>query len=103
MPRPNTPEEQAALIRVIIEEVKIRGRLTVSEASQMLSLHRQTAEKYFRVAAERGELIRYGRLGLFRDQKAVIDFDLQRFSYGSSKPVVELPEDFREVRLCAGL
>ncbi|ECG3800881.1 DNA breaking-rejoining protein, partial [Salmonella enterica subsp. enterica serovar Agbeni] len=25
MPRPNTPEEQAALIRVIIEEVKIRG------------------------------------------------------------------------------
>ena len=51
MPRPNTPEEQAALIRVIIEEVKIRGRLTVSEASQMLSLHRQTAEKYFRVAA----------------------------------------------------
>lgn len=36
MPRPNTPEEQAALIRVIIEEVKIRGRLTVSEVSQML-------------------------------------------------------------------
>lgn len=27
MSRPNTPEEQAALIRVIIEEVKIRGRL----------------------------------------------------------------------------
>ncbi|CAM6395357.1 DUF977 family protein [Citrobacter freundii] len=95
MPRPNTPEEQAALIRVIIEEVKLRGRLTVSEASQMLLLHRQTAEKYFRVAAERGELIRYGRLGLFRDQKAVIDFDLQRFSYGSSKPVIELPADFR--------
>ena len=72
-------KKQAALIRVIIEEVKIRGCLTVSEASQMLSLHRQTAEKYFRVAAERGELIRYGRLGLFRDPKAVIDFDLQRF------------------------
>ncbi|ELX6092048.1 DUF977 family protein [Salmonella enterica] len=95
MPRPNTPEEQAALIRVIIEEVKIRGRLTVSEASQMLSLHRQNAEKYFRVAAELGELIRYDRLGLFRDQEAVIDFDLQRFSYDSSKPVIELSVDFR--------
>lgn len=95
MPRPNTPEEQAAFIRMIIEEVKIRGRLTVSEASQMLSLHRQTAEKYFRVATERGELIRYGRLGLFRNQKAVIAFDLQRFSYGSSKSAIELPADFR--------
>lgn len=95
MPRPNTPEEQAALIRVIIEEVKIRGRLTVSEASQMLSLHRQTAEKYFRVAAERGELIRHGRCGLFRDQRAVLDFDLQRFSYNSGKCLVDLPPDFR--------
>ncbi|MCM8841907.1 DUF977 family protein [Citrobacter cronae] len=73
----------------------LKNWITVSEASQMLSLHRQTTEKYFRVAAERGELIRYGRLGLFRDQKAVIDFDLQRFSYGSSKPVIELPADFR--------
>ncbi|QLR77979.1 DUF977 family protein [Citrobacter freundii] len=95
MPRPNTPDEQAALIRVIIEEVKIRGRLTVSGAALMLSLHRQTAGKYFRVAAKRGELIHYGRLSLFRDQKTAIDFDLQRFSYGSSKPVIQLPGDFR--------
>lgn len=61
----------------------------------MLSLHRLTAEKYFRVAADRGELIRSGRFGSFRDQKVMIDYDLQRFSYGSSKPVIELPEDFR--------
>nr|WP_259657371.1 DinI family protein [Escherichia coli] len=39
MPRPNTPEEQAALIRVIIEEVKIRGRLPALEKELLKRLN----------------------------------------------------------------
>ncbi|EHW2741467.1 DUF977 family protein [Escherichia coli] len=95
MPRSNPPQKQEALIQIIIEEVNLRGRLTVNQASEMLSLHRGTTEKYFREATIRGGLIRHGRCGLFRDQRAVLDFDLQRFSYNSGKSLVDLPPDFR--------
>ncbi len=43
--------------------------------------HRTTAEqKYLRIALERGGFIRRGRCGIFRDQRAVIDYDLRRYS-----------------------
>jgi hypothetical protein len=32
-----------------------------------------------RIAVQQGELIRHGRRGIFRDQRAVIDFDLKRY------------------------
>jgi hypothetical protein len=47
----------------------------------MFNLHLTTAEKYIRIAVQRGERISYGRCGIFRDERAIIDFDLKRFSH----------------------
>ncbi|WP_313506768.1 DUF977 family protein [Kosakonia sacchari] len=80
MPRPNTPEERAACINVIIEETRYRGRLTTADVVKMFKLHRSTAEKYIREAVRKGGLIRHGRCGIFRDVRATIDFDYQRFT-----------------------
>lgn len=80
MPRPKTQSERAQIISKIIEMVKEHGRITTKEVVAMFALHRTTAEKYIRIAVLRGDLIRYGRCGIFRDQRAIIDFDLKRFS-----------------------
>lgn len=81
MPRPKTHEERTVIINRIIELVKEKGRITTKDVVAMFNLHRSTAENYMRIAVQRGELIRYGRCGIFRDQRAIIDFDLSRFSY----------------------
>ena len=81
MPRPKTHEERTVMINRIIELVKEQGRITTKDVVAMFNLHRTTAEKYIRIAVHRGELIRYGRCGIFRDERAIIDFDLKRFSY----------------------
>jgi DeoR/GlpR family transcriptional regulator of sugar metabolism len=81
MPRPKTQSERAQIITRIIELVKEHGRITTNDVVAMFDLHRTTAEKYIRTAVQRGELLRYGRCGIFRDQRAVIDFDLKRFSH----------------------
>lgn len=81
MPRPKTQSERNQIISRIIELVKKHGRITTKEVVAMFDLHRTTAEKYIRIAIARGELIRYGRCGIFRDQRAIIDFDLKRFSH----------------------
>lgn len=44
-----------------------------------LGLSRATVQRYFSEAEATGEVVRHGRLGLFRDQRAVIDFDMKRF------------------------
>ncbi|MEH4931572.1 DUF977 family protein [Enterobacter cloacae] len=80
MPKPKTHDERIRIINRIIELVKEHGRITTKEVVAMFNLHRTTAEKYIRLAVQRGELIRYGRCGIFRDQRAIIDFDLSRFS-----------------------
>ena len=80
MPKPKTHDERTRIIYRIIELVKEHGRITTKEVVAMFHLHRTTAEKYIRLAVQRGELIRYGRCGIFRDQRAIIDFDLSRFS-----------------------
>lgn len=80
MSRPNTPEEREACINVIIDETRYRGRLTTRDVVNMFKLHRSTAEKYIREAVRKGNLIRHGRCGIFRDQRATIDFDYQRFT-----------------------
>lgn len=80
MPRPKTHEESTVIINRIIELVKEQGRITTKNVVAMFKLHRTTAEKYIRIAVHRGELIRYGRCGIFRDERAIIDFDLNRFS-----------------------
>ena len=81
MPRPKTHEERTLMINRIIELVKEQGRITTKDVVAMFNLHRTTAEKYIRIAAQRGELIRYGRCGIFRDQRAIINFDLKRFTH----------------------
>ncbi|MEV4978117.1 DUF977 family protein [Enterobacter ludwigii] len=86
MPRPKTKIERAQIISRIIELVKEHGCITTKGVVAMFDLHRTTAEKYIRIAVLRGDLIRYGRCGIFRDQRAIIDFDLKRFS--NNKTVV---------------
>lgn len=81
MPRPKTHEERTVMINRIIELVKEHGRITTNDVVAMFDLHRTTAEKYIRIAVQRGDLIRYGRCGIFRDGRAIIDFDLKRFSH----------------------
>lgn len=81
MPRPKTQIERNQIITRIIELVKKHGRITTKEVVVMFDLHRTTAEKYMRIAVLRGELIRYGRCGIFLDQRTIIDFDLKRFSH----------------------
>ncbi|MBB1199632.1 DUF977 family protein [Enterobacteriaceae bacterium 89] len=81
MARPKTSTQKAWYIERIIHLTQQHGRITVKDASAMFGLNRGTTEKYFREAAARGSLVRHGRCGLFRDQRATIDFDLQRFSY----------------------
>ncbi|WP_395314304.1 DUF977 family protein [Enterobacter sp. ECC-249] len=80
MPRPKSHSERVQIIARIIELVKEHGRVTTKDVSAMFDLHRTTAEKYIRTAIVRGELIRYGRCGVFRDLRAVIDFDLKRYT-----------------------
>ncbi|HHT0061290.1 TPA: DUF977 family protein [Raoultella planticola] len=74
-------EQQQASIRKVIELTREKGRLTVKEACGEMHLCRDAVGKYFRSAVKTGKVIRYGRQGLFRDQRAVIDFDLCRFDY----------------------
>lgn len=81
MPRPKTHEERTVMINRIIELVKAQGRITTKDVVAMFNLHRTTAEKHIRIAVQRGELIRYGRCGIFRDQRAIINFDLKRFTH----------------------
>ncbi|MCK6965273.1 DUF977 family protein [Enterobacter bugandensis] len=81
MARPKTQEERSLFIAWIIEMVKKYGHATTKDIVEMFGLHRTTAEKYIRVAVERGNLIRHGRCGIFRDQRAVIDFDRERFTH----------------------
>ncbi|HBM8968348.1 DUF977 family protein [Enterobacter cloacae] len=81
MPRPKTQSERNQIISRVINLVKKDGRITMKEVVAMFDLHRTTAEKYIRIAIARGELIRYGRCGIFRDQRTIIDFDLKRFTH----------------------
>lgn len=74
-------EQKQACIQKIVDLTSEKGRLTVKEACAELHMCRDTAGRYFQAAVRTGKVIRYGRLGLFRDQRATIDFDLQRFSH----------------------
>lgn len=74
-------EQKQECVQKIIDLTRAKGRLTVKEACDKLSMHRDTAAKYFRAAVNTGFVVRYGRLGLFPDQRAIINFDLKRFNY----------------------
>lgn len=81
MPRPKTHSERTLFISWIVEMVKKHGRATTRDVAAMFGLHRTTAEKYIRAAVKQGKLIRHGRCGVFRDQQAVIDFDMERYTH----------------------
>ncbi len=81
MAKPKTHSERTLFIAWIIELVKKHGRATTRDVAAMFGLHRTTAEKYIRAAVDQGKLIRHGRCGVFRDQRAVIDFDMERYTH----------------------
>lgn len=81
MARKKTDKERTQIINRIIELVNEQGRIKTNDVVAMFGLHRSTAEKYLRVAVQQGGLVRHGRCGVFRDQRATIDFDLKRFSH----------------------
>lgn len=85
MPRPKTHSERTLFIAWIIELVKKHGRATTTDVVAMFGLHRNTAEKYMRAAIDQGQLIRHGRSGIFRDQRAVIDFDMERYTHRGAR------------------
>ncbi|HEI9718706.1 hypothetical protein DOD04_02085 [Klebsiella michiganensis] len=79
MARAISAAERREYVRAVIRITKHQGRLTTSGAMKKLGLSRDTVLKYFREAEATGEVVRHGRSGLFRDQRAVIDFDMKRF------------------------
>ncbi|CQR76786.1 DUF977 family protein [Enterobacter hormaechei] len=80
MARKKTDKERALIINRIIELVKEQGRITKNDVVAMFGLHRTTAEKYLRVAVDKGGLVRYGICGIFRYQRTVIEFNLERYT-----------------------
>ena len=99
MARGLSAAERAACIQQIIDLTHRRGRLTVCSAVKILALHRTTVLKYFRVAEDSGEVIRHGRLGLFRDQRAIIDFDLLRFGGRTPAPNIGMNHTCRSSKV----
>lgn len=79
MARALSVAERREYVRAVIRITKHQGRLTTTDAMKKLGLCRSTVQKYFLDAEATGEVVRHGRLGLFRDQRAVIDFDMKRF------------------------
>nr|DAQ12565.1 MAG TPA: protein of unknown function (DUF977) [Caudoviricetes sp.] len=78
MARALSAVERREYVRAVIRITRHQGRLTTTEAMKKLGLSRATVQRYFSEAEATGEVVRHGRLGLFRDQRAVIDFDMKR-------------------------
>ncbi|EBX0466444.1 DUF977 family protein [Salmonella enterica subsp. enterica] len=91
MARPKTHSERMIILERIIGLVKEQGRITTNDVVAIFGVHRTTAEKYLRIALERGGFIRHGRCGIFRDQRAVIDYDLRRYSSSQVTGFLALP------------
>ncbi|HDT6091298.1 TPA: DUF977 family protein [Raoultella ornithinolytica] len=79
MARALSVAERREYVHAVIRITKHQGRLTTTDAMKKLGLCRDTVQKYFRDAEATGEVVRHGRSGLFRDQRAVIDFDMKRY------------------------
>lgn len=84
-------EQKQACVQAIIELTHEKGRLTVKEACTELRMCRDTAGRYFQAAVRTGKVIRYGRLGLFRDQRATIDLTFRDSVIGKIR---EPPNDY---------
>lgn len=80
MSRPKTHQERTLIIDRLTELVNGHGHITTRDTVMLFGIHRTTAEKYLREAIRRGGFLRHGRSGVFRDQRAMIDFDMRRYS-----------------------
>ncbi|ELN9411298.1 TPA: DUF977 family protein [Klebsiella pneumoniae] len=67
-------------VRRIIDFVKEHGRITTEQVAEMTGLSIRTARLDMQVAQRTGELIRDGRQGLFRDNRATIDFNQENLT-----------------------
>ncbi|WP_049079614.1 DUF977 family protein [Klebsiella michiganensis] len=79
MARALSAAERREYVSAVIRITTHQGRLTTTDAMKKLGLSRDTVLKYFREAEATGEVVRHGRSGLFRDQRAIIDFDMKRY------------------------
>ncbi|WP_374749006.1 DUF977 family protein [Klebsiella quasipneumoniae] len=75
-----TKRTQLQNVRRIIDFVKEHGRITTEQVAEMTGLSIKTARLDMQVAQRTGELIRDGRQGLFRDNRATIDFNQENLT-----------------------
>ncbi|EGR9571015.1 DUF977 family protein [Salmonella enterica subsp. enterica serovar Grumpensis] len=85
MSRPKTHQERTLIIDRLTELVNEQGHITTRDTVMLFGIHRTTAEKYLRETMRRGGFLRHGRSGIFRDQRAMIDFDMRRYSSHGNK------------------
>lgn len=78
MARALSAVERREYVRAVIRS-PASGATHDRRGNEKLGLSRATVQRYFSEAEATGEVVRHGRLGLFRDQRAVIDFDMKRF------------------------
>lgn len=79
MARALSAVERREYVRAVIRITRASGAPHDHRGNEKLGLSRATVQRYFSEAEATGEVVRHGRLGLFRDQRAVIDFDMKRF------------------------
>ncbi|EMD5805502.1 DUF977 family protein [Klebsiella variicola] len=75
-----TKRTQLQNVRRIIDFIKEHGRITTEQVAEMTGLSIKTARLDMQVAQRTGELIRDGRQGLFRDNRATIDFNQENLT-----------------------
>ncbi len=84
MARAFSAVERREYVRAVIRITRHQGRLTTAEGNEKLGAEPRYCPAVFcRSRSDWRGLSRHGRLGLFRDQRAVIDFDMKRFWPGA--------------------
>lgn len=86
-----TKELREQLIREIIALVKSRGRLTTAEAAKHFGIEQETMRRRFLDAGATGEVIRFEKFGLFRNEKAIAEYNIARARrpYGQRRLKIE--------------
>lgn len=75
-----TQLQKVQYVRRIIDFVKEHGRITTEQVAEMTGLSIKTTRLDIQVARRTGALIRDGRQGLFRDNRATIDFNQENLT-----------------------
>lgn len=82
-----TKELREQLIRELIAMVKLHGRITYAQAVNHFGIQDDMIRRRFNEAVATGEVIRYGKCGLFRDEKTVAEYlkERPRRLYGQAR------------------